>query len=173
MNLLNEMVEQQMGMAEWNAVLDETGYSGSYTAAGLYDDAELLTIVGTLSERSGIPISDLVFAFGQFMFPAFSERYPELIDKDMGFLNFLATIDEVIHVEVKKLYPDASTPDFEHQRITENSLLLRYHSERQLCRLAEGLISGAAEFFDETYELTHEPCMHQGADHCGLLVKTR
>ena len=170
MNLLNEMVEETFGIEEWNAVLDEAGVSGAYTAAGLYEDAELLSLVSIISQRKDIPVPDLVYAFGEFMFPQFVKRYPGLIDSSMDFLDFLETIDGVIHVEVKKLYPDAITPAFQYERQAENKLLLNYSSSRQMCELAEGLIAGAATHFGVSYELSHSPCMHNGADHCGLLV---
>jgi len=46
-------------------------------------------MVGIISRRNGIPVSDLVFAFGQFMFPAFYDRYPQLIDGHANMLDFL------------------------------------------------------------------------------------
>lgn len=170
MNLLAEMVEETFGFEEWDAVLQQAGYSGAYTAGGLYEDSELLSLVGVISERSGIAVPDLVYAFGEFMFPQFVKRYPELIDEKTDFLDFLQTIDDVIHVEVKKLYPDAVTPAFSYARHASNQLELRYQSDRKMCKLAEGLISGAAKHFSTAYELEHEPCMLKGADYCGLLV---
>lgn len=173
MNLLAEMVEQTFGLDEWNAVLDQAGYTGAYTAAGRYEDAELLDLVGVISERSDIAVPDLVFAFGDFMFPQFVARYPELIDENVGFLDFLQTIDDVIHVEVKKLYPDAITPAFTYVRHATDRLELRYRSDRKMCSLAEGLIAGAATHFQAEYELAHDICMLKGDDYCGLVVTTQ
>ncbi len=173
MNLLADMVEQKMGLAAWNDVLQQAGLDGAYTAGGIYEDAELFSIVSIISHKSGIPEVDLVFAFGEFMFPAFKERYPELIDDDLPLLDFLATIDDVIHVEVKKLYPDAIPPAFDYLRHRDDQLELRYTSDRKLCRLAEGLIAGAAAHFKTDYDLEHHPCMHDGADYCGIHVTTR
>ncbi len=170
MNVLADMVEKQFGMPEWNAILSEAGSEGAYTAAARYDDQELLDLVGIISRRQSMPIEDLVFAFGEFMFPAFYERYPALIDAEVDFLPLLASIDSVIHVEVNKLYPGAVTPAFEEEWRNDSALMLRYRSQRKMCKLAEGLISGAAKHFNTTYALQHEPCMHRGADHCGLLV---
>jgi len=170
MNLLAEMVESKLGIDEWNATLEQAGVSGSYTALGLYEDQELLTLVGVISERTGLSSDDLVYQFGEFMFPSFNERYPELIEQSRDLLGFLETIDSMIHVEVKKLYPDAMTPSFNHQRIDENNLLLLYRSDRKMCRLAEGLIAGAGEYFNQKFVLTHEPCMLEGSDHCGLKI---
>lgn len=39
MNILAEMVETQLGLEEWNGVLDEAGETGIYTSTALYDDA--------------------------------------------------------------------------------------------------------------------------------------
>jgi predicted hydrocarbon binding protein len=171
MNLLAEMVESQLGMEEWNNVLEAAGLDGVYTSSVLYEDTELLGLVAIISDRNGIPIDDLVFAFGKFMLPSFIARYPYLLEGVDGFLAFLQSIDSVIHVEVKKLHPDATTPVFHHIRLGENELQLQYHSERRLCRMAEGLVAGAAEHYNAHYSLTHEPCMHRGGDHCGFLVK--
>ena len=170
MNILAEMVETQLGLEEWNGVLDEAGETGIYTSTALYDDARLLKLVGIISTRNGIPADDLVFAFGQYMFPAFYQRYPALIDGHDNMLDFLESLDAVIHVEVVKLYPGAITPGFEPDRRSQDVLHLKYESDRNLCRLAEGLIDGAAKHFEHSYGLVHEPCAHRGADHCGLLV---
>ena len=170
MNLLADMVETQLGMEEWNAVLDEAGEDGIYTATSIYEDERLLNMVGILSRRNDIPVGDLVYAFGQFMFPAFFSRYPQLIEGHDNVLDFLQGLDSVIHVEVAKLYPGAITPGFSDSRRDEKTLHLKYTSDRQLCALAEGLIDGAAKHFGNAYQLEHNPCYHEGADHCGLLI---
>lgn len=170
MNLLAEMVETQLGIDEWNQVLDAADESGIFTATAIYEDARLLQLVSILSERNHIAVDDLVFSFGQFMFPAFYARYPNLIDHHDNMLDFLESLDSVIHVEVVKLYPGAITPGFKPDRQNANRLFLKDESKRNLCRLAEGLIDGAAQHFSHQYRLTHSPCLHEGADHCGLLI---
>jgi predicted hydrocarbon binding protein len=170
MTLLAEMVENQLGMEEWNQVLKVAGLDGIYTSSVFYADAELLGLVSIISERNKIPADDLLFTFGEFMFPGFIARYPYLIEKVSDFLSLLESIDSVIHVEVKKMHPDATPPVFRHSRLGDNVLMLEYYSERRLCRLAEGLIAGAAQFYNVSYSLAHEPCLHRGDDHCGFLI---
>ena len=128
MNPLADMVETQLGMQEWNDVLDEAGEDGVYTATSLYEDERLLNLVGIISRRNDIPVPDLVFAFGQFMFPAFYDRYPQLIDGHANMLDFLEGLDSVIHVEVAKLYPGAVTPGFSESRRDDKTLHLTYTS---------------------------------------------
>jgi len=172
MNLLAEFVEQQLGMAAWNELLSSTGYAGSYTSAETYPDEELLTLVQQVSQQTQIPVDDLIFQFGRFMFPEFVQRYPELVNPSSELIPFLLTIHDVIHVEVKKLYPDAQVPHFEYEQENPHHLKMFYHSGRKLCRLAEGLVDGAARHFDTTYSLEHEVCMHRGASRCELVVRT-
>jgi hypothetical protein len=173
MCILSEMVESQFGMLEWNEVLDDAGLTGVYTSSALYSDAELLTLVSIISERNHVSVDDLIFAFGRYLFPAFSGRYPNLISPYDNLLDFLESIDTVIHVEVKKMHPDAVTPVFSHERLSDRQLRLEYQSERHFCRLALGLIDGAAEHFKQAYDLVHEPCLIHGGDHCGFLINLK
>lgn len=49
---------------------------GAYTAVGTYDHAELVAMVAALSKRSGVPVPELVRAFGRHMFGRFHAGYP-------------------------------------------------------------------------------------------------
>jgi hypothetical protein len=173
MNLLGEMVEQQFGMAEWNNILQDAGLTGAYTSSSLYDDNELYTLIGVMSKRQRVTADDLVYMFGQKMFPAFYLRYPELINQSKDFLTLLESIDSEIHVEVNKLHPGVITPKFRHRRLNDLQLILEYYSERKLCRLAEGLIDGAAKHYEQPYDLVHSPCTLHDGDHCGFLISLR
>ncbi len=67
------------------------------------------------------------------MFPAFYQRYPALIYGHDNMLDFLESLDAVIHVEVVKLYPGAITPGFKPDRRSQDVLHLKYESDRNLC----------------------------------------
>jgi len=59
----------------------------------------------------------------------------------------------MIHVEVKKLYPDALLPRFTSKRISEDELLMTYESVRHMEDLAVGLIKGCFRHFDQKAEV--------------------
>ena len=86
MNLLADMVETQLGMHGMRSWMRQARMSTRPTA--LYEDERLLNMVGIISRRNCIPVSDLVFAFGQFMFPAFYDRYPS----NANMLDFLEAL---------------------------------------------------------------------------------
>jgi hypothetical protein len=81
---------------------------GAYTAVGTYDYKEMLTLVTKLSEKTGKPVGELVEAFGRYLFQRFVELYPAFFDDISGVFEFLEQIERHVHVEVLKLYPDAS-----------------------------------------------------------------
>ena len=56
-------------------------------------------------------VEALVEAFGNYLFGRFFELFPVFFNHESSFA-FLDTIHDVVHVEVLKLYPDATLPDF-------------------------------------------------------------
>ena len=167
-DILRDMVEENYGMEGWQAILDKSGSDGLYISTQTYEDAELMGLVSAASDITKISVSDLVFAFGEYMVPSFYKRYPSFFDNAESFIKFLVSVDQIIHVEVRKLFPDAGLPTFDYNDEKSNHLTMIYKSPRKLCRLAEGLISGSAKHFNEKYKLKHAPCMHDGYDHCNL-----
>ncbi|MEM7002106.1 MAG: heme NO-binding domain-containing protein [Pseudomonadota bacterium] len=167
-NLLNEMVEEGFGLAAWDTILERAGTEGIYVATDTYADEELVALVGAASELTGIPALELTRSFGEFMIPRFVESYNVFFANHDNLRDFLLTVDQVVHVEVRKLYPEAALPEFQYDADDGGSLTLHYRSPRKLCALAEGLIHGAAAHFGADYQLTHDVCMHNGADHCRL-----
>jgi hypothetical protein len=79
---------------------------------------------------------------------------------------FLLTLNDIIHSEVRKLYPGAEVPEFDFDDRDPAYLLLGYRSARRLCALAEGFIIGAAHYYGEEASLDQQRCMHRGDDRC-------
>lgn len=170
-DLLRQMTEQQIGIMGWQQVLDQAGSDGLYVATGTYPDAELVALVQAAAQQSEASVDSLLYRFGQFMVPAFERSYPVFFRDYHHLLDFLETVEHTVHSEVRKLYADAALPSFDLTRTQPGELRMQYRSPRKLCRLAEGLIDGAAQRFGNAYELSHQRCMHQGDDCCELVVR--
>ena len=170
-NVLEEMVIDQCGMGIWNDILETQQIAGIYTAGESYPDEELFSLVTCISEKTQIPAETLISAFGEFLFDRLAARYPVFIEAEETLKGFLKSVDDVIHIEVRKLYENPNLPDFECEEPTGDKLIMRYSSPRQLCILAEGLIRGASKHYKTEIELDHPVCMHDGADHCDLIVR--
>lgn len=168
-DMLRDMVEEQYGLDGWQAILDGADSDGMFISTETYHDEELIKLVVAASEVTGIDANELVFAFGQYMVPQFYQRFPKFFNCPDLF-QFLLSVDHIIHVEVRKLFPDAAIPEFKYDKSMPDKLTMIYRSPRKLCRLAEGLIDGSAKHFKQKYTLTHDRCMHKGDDSCHLIV---
>lgn len=165
---LNDLVEDRFGLSTWDELLERSGSPGIYTTAGTYPDQELFTLVGGLSELLQVDADKLVRTFGEFMFNKLASHYPHGLGDSLRTRDLLLRVHSLIHVEVKKLYPDAELPTFEYETPGPSELVMIYRSHRKLCSLAEGLIEGAARHYGEHVTVHQARCMHHGDDHCRL-----
>ena len=170
-NILEELVIDTAGITAWNAILETLTLKGIYTAGQSYPDEELFALVGEISTRLNQPAADVVGHFGEYLFHQLNQRYPEFTTEQPDLRAFLKSVHDVIHVEVRKLYETPNLPTITCHEPSEDLLVMEYHSPRQLCILAEGLIRGAATHYKTPIEMTHPVCMHQGADHCDLVIR--
>ena len=166
--MFGEMIEQKLGYEGWDALIETTqpDSGGIYVGTETYSDNELMAYIGALSKQTGASADELTFAFGSFLLERFADMHPEFFSGH-SLVTFLKSVHDVIHVEVAKLHPDVVLPTFEYED-SPDGLVMVYHSPRQLCSLAEGLVTGAGDHFDEAVSIGHPACMKRGADHCRL-----
>lgn len=152
-----EWIERTWTPAMADDILDAANLAsgGSYTSVGTYPHTELLTLVGHLAQQTGEPAPALVKRFGRALFSRLVNAHPKmLLDADSAFA-LLARLDAHIHPEVRKLYPDAQVPSFD-TRSDGADLVLVYRSSRPFADLAEGLILGCGDWFDEALVVLRE-----------------
>lgn len=146
-----EMVESKWGLISADAIINHADLpnKGSYTAVGTYPHGEMVRLVVALHEQTQIPVADLLKVFGEYLFGALSKNYSYMMDGVSDSLTLLHHIEDVIHVEVKKLYPDSNPPMFDGERLDEHTLKLNYKSHRSMADVAEGLIKGCGKFYKD------------------------
>ena len=171
-NIFNDLVTDNFGLEIWDQLIERTnpGSQAIYTSAQVYPDEELVAYVTELSSITGASATELVKTFGKYMMHKFKSIHPEFIE-GQDAKSFLASVHDVIHVEVKKLHPDSLLPTFEYEDPSDEALTMIYSSERKLCALAEGLIEGVSEVFDQPIHVDHPQCMHDGAESCRLELR--
>jgi hypothetical protein len=165
-NLLEEVVTRQYGENTWDDLLDATGLEGAYTSLGSYPDSDLMTLVEAAAGKLGVASEDVVRWFGTAALPLLAERYPQFFESHRSSRSFLLTLNDVIHPEVRKLYPGAEVPEFEFDTPSDEVLRIGYRSHRRLCAFGEGLIQGAATHFGEQVRVEQPECMNRGDPRC-------
>lgn len=130
---------------------------GAYTAVGKYDYEEMASLVTELALLSGKPAPELLRAFGTHLLGRFYQGFPQFFEDKQDTLDMLESVENHIHVEVRKLYPDAELPTIDAHREGPDKLVVRYASCRPLGDLCIGLIEGCAQHFGDALTITHVP----------------
>ena len=146
---------------------------GAYTSVGTYDSAELAQMLSHLAELKGVPSVKLLRGFGEHLFRRLAQAYSNMVDRADSAFGLLKNVDSYIHVEVRKLYPDAELPVFTHELEGPDRMKLVYRSARALADLAEGLIRGCAAHFGENIELVRKDLGDGSGRHVCFSLKRR
>lgn len=170
-NLLEGVVTAEFGEDGWDDLLEAAGASGAYTAVGNYPDDDFVRLLKVLPPEAGETAADQLRWFGRRAMPMLAGRYDLFFRPHADTRSFLLTLNDIIHPEVRKLYPGADVPSFDFDDSPDGqpgTLVIGYRSGRRLCGLAEGFVLGAADHFGQHVTVTQTQCMHRGADRCLL-----
>ena len=150
-----EMVEDSFSLEVADKMIRSSNLSnnGVYTTVGTYDHQEMVEMVTQLSKLTGLEVSSLLQAYGELLFTKFASGYQVFFEHVGSSFEMLKQVDNYIHIEVKKLYPDAELPEFAYEEPGENQLLMKYSSPRGFGAFAKGLILGCISHFEEDIEL--------------------
>ena len=135
---------------------------GVYTSVGTYDHGELVNLLMKLSAKTKMAPADLLHAFGRHLFSVFLENYRVFFENVSDPFDFLESIEDYIHVEVRKLYSDAELPTFESSRPDDSTIVLIYSSKRGFSDLAYGLISATCEHWETPVTIETESLPAKG-----------
>ena len=151
-------VEREHSPIVLQQAIDGSGVAsgGVYTATGTYPASEMFAIVGTLSKNTGQPHEALLHGFGRNLFETFAAGFPQMFEGVDDAFDFIASVEECIHVEVRKLYPDAELPSLKVTYRTDDVCHLVYTSSRHMGDFCEGLLRGCLDHFGETARITRE-----------------
>jgi hypothetical protein len=168
------MVEEEFGYETVDAIIEKSKVpsKGVYTSVGTYNVEEMFALVGELSREKDIPADKLLFVFGKYIFSVFLNSYPHFFKNKNNSFHLLADVEDTIHVEVLKLYPEAELPSFEVKQISENELSMLYQSTRRLSDFAEGIVTECLLYFKENATIKKEMVKQDGSVVLFTIVKS-
>jgi len=152
-----DIVETTFGLEICQQMLDHASDDGVYTNVGSYDHRALVQLIHALSKITDTPVEILQEAYGEAVFTHLFNTLPNLSNQQHDTFSFIKSVESHIHIEVKKLYPDATPPHFEFLSETEHQMIMDYKSARCLSHVCLGLIKGCAKYFNQTVQITMEP----------------
>jgi hypothetical protein len=170
-NLLADVVRREHGEDAWDGLLDSAGVSGAYTTLGNYPTGDMTKLVGAAASALKISPDEVLRWFGRTVLPDLAKRFPQFFTPHATTRDFLLTLNEVIHPQVRMLYPGAEAPDFDFDATEPHVLLMGYHSSRHLCEFGMGLIEGAALHYGEPANLSQPQCTKRGDPKCVFRIE--
>ena len=159
-----ELVEQKFGLEMVDRIISssELESDGIYTSVGTYSFSEMLQLLQHLSENTGISIDNLLLVYAEHFFGVIEKSYPGLLATYKDPIEMISSIENHIHVEVRKIYPDAELPTFEVIEKTKNHLVLDYTSSRAMHHFGLGLMNKTFEHFNATATIELEKIKEDG-----------
>ena len=148
---LTEFIERHSDLATAEEIVETANLesSGAYTSVGNYPHEEMLLLVDAATSILGIPQQELMRHFGQELFVRLYESHPDFFEEAIHDApTFLARVQNHIHDEVVKLYPEARPPKLQVSD-GDGCLLVSYDSHRPFALVALGLLEGCFEHFGE------------------------
>ncbi len=161
-----DLVEDKFGLEMVDGIIQKSTLEsgGVYTSIGTYKFSEMLQLLQHLSADTGISIDDLLLVYAEHFFSVLEESYPGLLATYSDPIEMLASIEDHIHVEVRKIYPDAELPTFDVLEKTENSLVMIYKSSRAMHHFGLGLMNKTFEHFNSTATIELEKIKDDGTE---------
>lgn len=170
-NLLEDVVSRHHGAALWEDLIDAAGVDGAYTSLGSYPDSDLEALVAAAAAALGTDRAGALRWFGVHAMPVLAERYPGFFAPHATARPFVLGVNDLIHAEVRKLYPGAACPHFRLADADDGDLMMDYRSERRMCALAQGFVEGAAAHYGEAVDFAHVACVDRGDPHCLFRIR--
>ncbi|MBU3821273.1 heme NO-binding domain-containing protein [Flavobacteriaceae bacterium XHP0103] len=168
-----DLVEEKFGLEMVDKIITDSNLesNGIYTSIGTYKFSEMLQLLQHLSKNTSIPIDSLLLVYAEHFFSVLKKSYPELFATYNDPIDMLSSIENHIHVEVRKIYPDAELPTFEVIEKTQNSLIMIYKSSRAMHHFGLGLMNKTFEHFNSKATIILEKLNEDGTEVKFLITK--
>jgi len=161
-----ELVENKFGLEMVDRIISNSDLesNGVYTSVGTYSFSEMLQLLQHLSERTDISIDNLLLVYAEHFFGYIETSYPGLLATYKDPIEMISSIENHIHIEVRKIYPDAELPTFKVIEKTENMLIMDYTSSRAMHHFGLGLMNKTFEHFNATATIELEKIKADGTE---------
>jgi hypothetical protein len=161
-----DLVEDKFGLEMVDKIISSSNLEsgGIYTSVGTYKFSEMLQLLQHLSTNTGTSIDDLLLVYAEHFFGVLENSYPGLLATYTDPIELLSSIENHIHIEVQKIYPDAELPTFEVIEKTKNSLIMIYKSSRAMHHFGLGLMNKTFEHFNTTASIVLEKLNDDGTE---------
>ena len=161
-----DLVEDKFGLEMVDRIISESELdsNGAYTAVGTYEFSEMIQLLASLSKNTKIDTEKLLQIYGEHFFNVISASYPDLLATFEEPIHMLSSIENHIHIEVRKIYPDAELPTFFVEEKSNNHLIMVYKSSRAMHSFGLGLMNRTFQHFNSEGKILVEKINDDGTE---------
>lgn len=161
-----ELVEYKFGLEMADKIISSSDLksNGIYTSIGTYSFSEMLQLLQHLSLNTEVSIDNLLLVYAEHFFSVIEKSYPGLLATYKDPIEMLSSIENHIHIEVRKIYPDAELPVFIVEEKTKNNLIMIYKSSRAMHHFGLGLMNKTFTHFNSSAEIVLEKIKEDGTE---------
>ena len=170
---IQAMVTEKFGAADWDKVKEIAGVDEpAFVTMKQYPDSMTYALAGAVSTHSGIPLPDVLRAFGGYWIQ-YAKDGPWgklMMSSGTDTYSLLAALD-AMHARIALSFPDLRPPAFAVKR-NGDAVVVEYRSDRPgLAPFVMGLIEGIGILFDESVTATQVASKDAGAPCDAFLVR--
>jgi hypothetical protein len=159
LGLVRETLVKQYGRPMWDSLVaaEQTHIRESVERAedGLMADLPSDALVCWLASQS---ISTL------------RDTYPSLFGRHTDLVSFVRSLGDELPVAADRASDRSRNTRFSYQDTPDGDLLVRIEAESPICALIEGVIAGAARYYDERVTIEELKCRKRGDNACLIRI---
>lgn len=169
--ILKKFIEQNYGKETWTEILRLAGHDGLVLSPiQTYPDEAVFAIVGATCEHLEIDLKTGLEAVGKFAAPELVRFARGMLHPDWKTFELLANIESLIHRTIRVSNPEADPANIQAFELSDDQVQVVYSSQRGLCSLANGILQGLGDVFDEELTVVENTCSQKGDPFCTFTV---
>lgn len=165
---IQDLVSESFGNETWSAVMERSGLDIDFFISNEpYDDDVTYRLAAAVSEETGLLLSEVFCAFGEWwVLRTSKEKYGGLMESGGSNLcEFLVNLP-MFHNRIMLIYPRLTPPEFKISDLQERSISIHYFSQRVgLQDFVRGLLIGLGKMYHTPVTVTLLESRDAGASH--------
>lgn len=165
---IEDLIKENFGEDKWEAVLKHSNIDIDFFIGNeAYDDDITFKLAISASEVLGIPLQDVLIAFGEWwVLRTGKEKYRGLIEAGGSSLKEFLKNLPIFHNRVALIYPKLTPPEFKVDEVDATTIDVHYFSKRQgLQEFVRGLLQGLGKLYSVAVKIDLLETRNHGADH--------
>ena len=141
----------------YDAILENAGFSSDhFNASSYYNDSEFDSILAAAETELSMSRGEILYELGYHLLSDVLERFiKHLIDPKWKTLDLIEATESRMHSYVHSEF-GAFPPGLKTERISDDELIIRVRSHRNMFELAKGFIEAMSKLYGENFKVDME-----------------